>query len=72
MMTREQTPILQLAVTPCWPPYGIVVTYPGRERELWDGDCASGSIADTLALAAEVYPGVEVIGFDDPRHYSQR
>lgn len=59
---------VQLAKSPCYPPYAVVV----GEEELWDCDCASGSIEQTLAFAAEQYPGVEVIGFDDPRHYSHR
>jgi hypothetical protein len=62
---------IQLAKSPCWPPYSVVVT-DAHGRELWDWDCASSSVEDTLALAAQQYPGEEVIGFDDPRHYSQQ
>lgn len=61
---------LEIAKSPCWPPYGIIVTI--GDKELWDCDCASGSEEQTLALAAEQYPGMEVIMFDDPRHYSKR
>ena len=59
---------LQIAKSPCYPPYAVVV----GEDELWDCDCASGSVEQTLAWAAEKYPGGEVIMWDDPRHYSQR
>lgn len=59
---------LQLAKSPCYPPYGVVI----GESELWDCDCAAPSIEAALALAAEIYPGVEVIGFNDPRHYSNQ
>lgn len=59
---------VQMTKSPCYPPYAVVV----GEKELWDWDCASSSVERTLELAAEKYPGVEVIGFDDPRHYSQR
>jgi hypothetical protein len=62
---------LHLAKSPCWPPYGIIQeTDDGRE--LWDCDCASGSVEQTLAFAAEEYPGVPVLGFGDPDHYSNR
>lgn len=59
---------VQMTKSPCYPPYAVVV----GEKKLWDCDCASSSAERTLELAAEKYPGVEVIGFDDPRHYSQR
>lgn len=59
---------VQLAKSPCYPPYGVVV----GDNELWDCDCAASSVEQTLALAAEQYPGVQVIQFDDPRHYSHR
>ena len=59
---------LQIAKSPCIPMYGIVV----GDDELWDCDCASDSQKETLEIAAEQYPGVEVILFGDPRHYSQR
>lgn len=57
---------IQLAKSPCYPPYSVVV----GDKELWDSDCASDSIEQTLSFAAEQYSGQEVIGFDDPRHYS--
>lgn len=60
---------IQLAKSPCYPPYGVVVTINGEE--LWDCDCAAGSIEDVRAAVAELYPGEELIEFDDPRHYSQ-
>lgn len=59
---------VQIAKAPCSPSYSVVV----GDAELWDCDCASDSLEGTLALAAEEYPGEEVIMFDDPRHYSQR
>lgn len=64
----EKSIKVQLAKSPCYPPYAVVV----GEKELWDCDCASDSIERTLELAAAQYPGVEVLGFDDSRHYSQR
>lgn len=59
---------LQLAKYPCFPPYGIVV----GDDELADTDCSASTIEGALSAAAEHYPGAPVIGFDDPRHYSNR
>lgn len=61
-------PKLQIAKFPCYPPYAVLV----GEDELADMDTASGSQERTLQLAAERYPGLPVILWDDPGHYSQR
>lgn len=59
---------IQIAKSPCYPPYGVVV----GEQELWDCDCASGTEQGALELAKEQYPEEEVIMWDDPRHYSNQ
>lgn len=60
----------ELAKSPCYPPYGVIVTRDGKE--LWDSDCAAGSIEDVRVLFAEEHPGEELLEFDDPRHYSNK
>jgi hypothetical protein len=39
---------------------------------LWDCDCATSTEAESVALARAKYPDAEIIGWSDPRHYSQR
>lgn len=62
---------LHIAKSPCYPTHGIIVEYEDG-RELWDSGCASGSQERTLELAAEGWPGQEILGFDHPEHYSNR
>lgn len=60
--------LVQLARSPCYPRYSVVV----GEAELWDCDCATNNIHDTLELASQYYPNTKIIMFDDPEHYSNR
>lgn len=59
---------IQIAKSPCYPPYGVVV----GEQELWCCDCAGSSIEDVMEKVDEIYGDEEVIMFDDPRHYSNQ
>lgn len=62
---------IQIAKSPCYPHYGIVVCYADG-RELWDCDCASATEADTLAKAKQTYPRRKVLMWDNPQHYSNK
>ena len=56
---------IELCENPSYPRYSVLVD------GLWDCDCASMSLEKTIAAAGDAYPGEDIIGFDDPRHYSQ-
>jgi hypothetical protein len=64
--TTTPAPVIEIAQSPCYPRFSVVVD------GLWDCDCASNSEEITLEAAREKYPDAEIIGWNDPRHYSNQ
>lgn len=65
-IVQPKQQLLQIAQFPCLPRFGILV----GEDELADTDCSAPSAEESLWAAGIKYPGCPVIGFSDPRHYS--